>query len=81
MIRFLAVHRWTDDIGIVHVKAEKYWVNFYYIYSKSRRLENGYIPVDQILLEWGGKMVREENNDYVEFDDEQDATAFMLRWS
>jgi hypothetical protein len=81
MIRLLAVYRRRDDRGNVHIKPEKFWLNFYHMCRKSRQLENGYIPIYQILLEWRGKMVSEENNDYIEFEDERDATAFLLRWS
>lgn len=71
-----------------------WWKNFVdvlyadYNYRDIETSDAADILVDEKFLEWGGRPIREytvytDNEDYVaiEFENEADATWFLLRWS
>lgn len=72
MIRLCAVS-WDPGFAV----AAYWWANF--------RGAADYIREDQLVVElekWGATWINEGSDGaYLDFEDEKDATAFMLRWS
>lgn len=54
------------------------WENIYEHMQQHEAL-GYYKDIDTVLAEWGGR--RSSRGSYVCFDNDEDLTAFMLRWS
>ena len=74
MIRFQFVHR--TDTG--EAKAELPWANFVYaVHQVTKKPNYTWILIQTRLREHGAKI----DGDFLVFEDEQNLSHFLLRWS
>ena len=74
MIKFQFTHR--TDTG--EARAELSWANFVYaVHNVSKRPEYTWVLIQTRLREYSAKI----DGDFLVFEDEQNLSQFLLRWS
>lgn len=80
VIRLRAITVESTD-NWIDVITEEWWIHFCAVNKIAITIFDFGVTQPPELLEWGGRTVPDDVGGAIEFEDEKQATLFLLRWS